>query len=103
MESPKERVVMCCPFCGSNAELKSKTERFGYGEYMRYIDSFYVACTQCGARTKDFDKKPFNQMTDYTVQDFRNNPALRAKAEDEYELYCRQLEQETIEAWNKRT
>lgn len=101
--SPKQSVVMCCPFCGGDAKLQSKTERSGYDEYMRYIDSFYVSCSQCGARTKGFDKKPFNEMTDYTVQDFRDNNALSAKEEDKYEHYCKQLEQDTLTSCNLRT
>ena len=78
--------LLCCPHCNGNAELKSKNERVGYDEYMRYIDSFYVACSECGARTADFRKKTFAETTEYTVQDFRENPALRAKVEDEYTL-----------------
>jgi len=109
MSKAKERIdeselsdLLCCPHCNGNAELKSKNERVGYDEYMRYIDLFYVACSECGARTADFRKKTFAETTEYTVQDFRENPALRAKVEDEYTIYCKQLEQETISAWNKR-
>ena len=95
-------VLLCCAHCGGQAELKSKAERVGYAEYMSYADSFYVACSDCGARTADFRKKALAKTTDYTVQDFRENPALRAKVEDEYTVYCKQLEKEAISAWNKR-
>lgn len=94
--------LLCCPHCNGDAELKSKNERVGYEEYMRYVDLFYVACLGCGARTADFIKKSLADTTEYTVQDFRENPTLRAKVEDEYTLYCKQLEQESIDSWNKR-
>lgn len=94
--------LLRCPHCNGVAELKSKDERVGYGGYMRYIDYFYVACSGCGARTADFRKKSLAEFTVYTVQDFRDNPTLRAKVEDEYTIYCWQLEQETIDAWNRR-
>jgi len=91
-----------CPHCGERGELMSKTERVGYDEYMRYVDSFQVVCTGCGARTKEFTKKPLVATTHYTVVDFRDNPTLRAKVEDEYVTYCELLEQATVDAWNTR-
>lgn len=91
-----------CPFCSKEGRLNSRIEHVGDGEYSRYIDYFYVDCLGCGARTRDFIKKTLSEMTEYTVQDFRGNPVLRAKAEDDYEFYIKQVEQEAIEAWNRR-
>ena len=38
----------------------------------------------------------------YTVRDFRENPILRAKVEDDYDAYCEQSEQLAVDGWNCR-
>ena len=98
-----DKDIPSCPFCGGEASLKTKEERAGYDDYMRHDAFLYVSCLKCGAQSADFRIKPLCETTPYKVQDFRNNPALRARVEDEYDVYLEQLEQEVIRAWSKRT
>jgi hypothetical protein len=94
--------LLRCPHCNGQARLKSKSERVGYEEYTSYVDSIYVVCEGCGARTADFTKTSLAGFTDYTVQDFRNNPILRATVENDYKSYCNDLMQKAIDTWNMR-
>lgn len=43
------------------------------------------------------------EMTGYTAKDFRENPILMAKVEDQYEKYVDNKELLAINAWEKRT
>ena len=97
-----KKYLRICPFCTGMAELKSKKDRVGYAEYMTYVDSMFVECTGCGARSVDIIKTPLCDTTDYRVEDFRENPTLRARVEDEYLIYCKRLEQDAVNSWNKR-
>lgn len=91
-----------CPFCGSPAEFLEETTRCGYGEYERHETFYSVACTSCKASGRRYHRKTIRDFTRYTVADFRNNPILRAKVEDEHEAYSEQTKQLAIDAWNHR-
>lgn len=91
-----------CPFCGGKAEQHQGLVRSGYGEYERTDTYHSVKCKECGASSKRFDQKHLADFTKYTVHDFRGNPILRAKVEDEYDAYCELLKQISVNAWNRR-
>lgn len=91
-----------CPFCGGEAELKKEHITVGDGSYRQYQDYHKVQCNTCLAQAERIRQQPLCNMTEHTVQDFRNNPALRAKVEDEYEEYCNKVRLKAVEAWNKR-
>lgn len=91
-----------CPFDGGNGVLRTTLERSGYGEYETSEKYSEVICDKCHAVGPIFHVKHLKDFTKYTVADFRNNPILRAEVEDEYDLYCKDIAQKTVEAWNKR-
>ena len=91
-----------CPFCGSN-NIELKEGSWKSNDYMcSGYDYFYVKCLSCGAKSNDHVKKYLREFTDHTVEDFRNNPLLYAKVEDEYEKYIEELKEIVIKSWNKR-
>lgn len=91
-----------CPFCGGEPDLILRRERMGYGDYERALEFHVVRCLNCGALGKEFKQQALIDYTSHTVQDFRNNPILRAKVKDEYEKYISQTKELAIKAWNTR-
>ena len=91
-----------CPFCGGEAEQHQDLVRSGYGEYERTERYHAVKCKKCGASSKRVHQKHLIDFTKYTVRDFRENPILRAKVEDDYDAYCEQSKHLAVEAWNCR-
>lgn len=91
-----------CPFCSGCGILETETVRSGYGEYENSDLYHVVKCASCRASGRRYHQQHLISFTSYTVGDFRNNPLLRAKVEDEYEAYCKQTKQLAIKAWNAR-
>ena len=91
-----------CPFCeGTGKVFKIIKEALPGGYY--HGESFYcVECSKCSARSKPIKIEFFCNLYDATVEDYRNNNALRAKHEDEYDKYIEGQKQEAIKMWNKR-
>ena len=90
-----------CPFCGGNGEVKEET--FGhpnFGQTGHYY--FYVECTSCKARGGYVRIKYFNEFSEYTVEDFRQNNLVRAVEDEKYDCYLGGKKLETITLWNKR-
>ena len=94
--------LLACPFCGGEAEYATESVRSGYGEYESTEKYHVVKCKACQSNGRRYHQKHLIHFTTCTVADFRNNPLLRAKVEDEYEAYCQQTKQLAVEAWNKR-
>ena len=92
-----------CPFCGG----KPKLQKDSYSDPDRsYIDNsydYFIIKCRCGATKGEHAIKFFNEFSDYTVHDFRNNSALRAKTEDEYDVYLESIKLECIDDWNNRS
>lgn len=101
--SEENVTLLPCPFCCGVARHKIISQRRGYGEYERSQDFHVVLCEACGAQGRHFRQGHLIEFTSHTVSDFRNNPALRAKVEGEYEAYCKQIKTLAISAWNTRT
>ena len=91
-----------CPFCGGEAEYQKENVRSGYGEYERDETYHTIRCKKCGSSSKRVHQKHLIDFTKYTVSDFRQNPILRAKVEDDYDAYCEQSKQLAVGAWNCR-
>lgn len=91
-----------CPFCRAKGELKEENTRVGYGDYESNVSCFVVECLGCGAKAQWFAIKTLCDFTTHTVEDFRNNPILRAEVEDQYETYLKELKEKAIMAWEKR-
>lgn len=94
--------LLPCPFCGGEATVKLRNARCGYGEYECILDFYGVTCNKCGGASKEVQQRPLIEFTPHTVSDFRNNPILRAKVEDEYEEYIQQIKSLAAIAWNNR-
>lgn len=89
-----------CPFCGGEAKYSFYSDVFdGWGTP---FDRHKIICKKCGAEGPTVSHEQLSDFTNYTVKDFRNNPILRAKIEDEFEEFKESKKQEVIEAWNKR-
>jgi len=91
-----------CLHCETEGVIKERDERVGYNEYQDTYHYCFVECANCGCRSKEFRIKPLIETTDYTVADFRQNPVLRAKVEDEYDDYVQQVKQAAMDSWNTR-
>jgi len=100
--SEKSNILSPCPFCGGEAEFIEIIERVDRG-FMSLDYYYFVKCKVCGARGTRIYKKPLCDFTKHTVADFRENPALRARVEDEYEVFVESLKNQAVEAWEKRT
>ena len=96
------RKLLPCPFCGQQAAQAVDHMRCGHGEYESFETYLLVRCTKCFSGGRSYHQARMVQFTPYTVSDLRGNPALRAKAEDDYEAYCQQRRRLAVEAWNKR-
>lgn len=101
-ENKEGQYLASCPFCGGESELREDNDRAGYGEYERRLTFHVVRCKNCAAQATRFEQKPLVDFTHHTVGDFRNNPALRAKVEDDYQVYVEQTKQMAMAAWNRR-
>ncbi len=97
------QALEACPFCGGDAEYQKENVRSGYGDYERSETYHTVRCKKCGSSSKRVHQKHLIDFTKYTVRDFRENPILRAKIEDDHDAYCEQSKQLAIDAWNLRT
>ena len=91
-----------CPFCGGEAVLETERERQGYGEHESLETYHVVVCSKCKSRATRYHQKHLINFTSATVSDFRHNPVLRAKVEDEYEEYCKQVQDLAVTAWERR-
>ena len=91
-----------CPFCGGDPELIIRSERFGYSEYERTRNFHVVQCKNCTSKGREFEEKPLCDFTNHTVAEFRTNPALRAKVEDDYESYVEQTKELAVNARNQK-
>ena len=91
-----------CPFCGSKAQIETRSERHGYGEYETIVNYMYAVCDGCQAESQKIVVKPLCDFTNYRVADFRNNPILRAKVEDEYQEFCDKIKKQVCYQWNTR-
>ena len=87
-----------CPFCGSPVALEEFKE-YGSGEYRGRLD-VAVLCRVCWARGPFVNMRFFRELSKYSVEDFRENPSLRAKEDDAYEEYRRQIHEFTANLWN---
>lgn len=96
------QALEACPFCGGEAEYQKDSVRSGYGEYESHETYHAIKCKKCGSSSKRIHQKHLIDFTKYTVRDFRENPILRAKVEDDYDAYCEQSKQLAIDAWNCR-
>ncbi len=94
--------LLFCPFCSGEPELIERQERSGYGEYERTLTFHVVRCKKCKAKATEYEQKALIDFTRHTVQDFRNNPVLRAKVEDDYAAYIQQTKKLAVSAWNTR-
>ena len=85
--------ILPCPFCASrNTEIHEDHRD----------NVVYVKCGSCGSSGKRFYYKPLVSFTYYTIDDFRNNPILRAQVEEEYFEYRKGIELDAVKAWNIR-
>jgi len=91
-----------CPFCGSRAELKKESSDRQADSYYTPPSWFVVRCTNCGASSGKVIYPYFYKFTEYRVEDFRRNPALRAAEDALYEDKLEQLKELAIAHWEKR-
>jgi len=91
-----------CPFCGGEAELKVTDVSGGSDGYFSGWPERTVICMGCKSKGRSISFNHYNKFTTYSVQEFRNNPSLRASEDDRYEAYVKKHEAMAIECWNRR-
>jgi hypothetical protein len=94
--------LLPCPFCGGAPHPIEIGKRLGYGEYESHVTFLAITCGLCLASSSHIVKPTMHKFTEYTVQDFRQNPALRAKEEDGLESKINEVKKEMAEQWNRR-
>ena len=94
--------LLPCPFCGGAALLTVDRRRVGYEEYERQEVHHFVTCGSCGAKGPERHQEALAMRTRHTAADFRADPALRARVEDEYDAYVVDLLREVKNAWHRR-
>lgn len=91
-----------CPFCGGEGKCKV-TDKSGSGDgYYFGYPAFTVVCNNCWAKGSEHKYKHFSECYEETVEDYRNNPALRARHEDGYAIIRENAKKEAIWHWNTR-
>lgn len=95
-------IAMPCPFCGGESELTENIEA-APNEYCLDRTMVFVQCNVCGSCSKRIHQKPFSDMSEYTVQDFRDNEDLRPVVESIHEEHKKECEIEAINLWNSRS
>ena len=90
-----------CPFCEGEGVLKKKTAE-NPNEGYSGTDFFVVECSTCRATGKHIVIKYMREFNDFTVEDYRKDPALRAREEDKYETYLKEHGEKAIAKWNTR-
>ena len=101
MKPEKIYPILNCPFCGCRATVETKSwdnPNAGYSGSMGFI----VKCTKCDASCGETCCSYFNTFSSHTVSALKNNNALRASVEIEYDAYLENVKQEAVNAWNKR-
>jgi len=93
--------IVQCPFCGGSAELKIKHHPSPNG-VAQSCDEAVVQCNVCKSQGSPYRLPRREDFTLYTVLDFRNNPAIRARIEEEYEGHCEMIKSMAVGAWNTR-
>ena len=103
-QTPRDALAQleACPFCGSDAKMEDSLERGDPGWSTDKVEHF-VECMSCRARGPKFHQKYLAEFTDHTVAEFRADPILRAKVEDDYAAYVEQVKARAVAAWNRRT
>ena len=91
-----------CPFCGGNAECKVADNNGSLDGYYSGFPAFRVECTKCGSSGELVAYTWFRDSFKEGVIEYRRNPSLRAKREDEYEDMQRKNMAKSIEKWNSR-
>lgn len=91
-----------CPFCGGDAERTEWRERGAYDGHYSPQTFIRIRCTVCGAKSGDGVKQNMIDITEYKVEDFRNNPALRAAEEDRLAVVVRDSSKAVDDLWNAR-
>ena len=95
--------LLGCPFCGSPPKLicshvANPNESEGYHGY----DESLVYCKGCKTSGPSIYRKTFAMFSQHTVAEFRADTALRAREEDRYAEYIKDVERQAIAAWNTR-
>lgn len=91
-----------CPFCGAKGKTFEDEHKNQCGSEYGDFPYVVVVCVSCRCKGTEIPIKHFNMFSDYTVEQFRSNRALRAKEEDRYEDYLNTKKTEAINVWNKR-
>ena len=93
-----------CPFCNGVAEIVVDRVYSPYGYESNPHNETYVRCTNvaCGATGPRVVIEHFNRFSKHTVQEFRENNALRAREEERYEEYQKAARFQALAGWNRR-
>lgn len=103
MTKENKEEIKPCPFCGGHSQVLS-TDSLGSDDgYCSGTPSYNVICSICGSRGQTVYYKWFRDTFSETVNDFRRNPSLRAKRDDEYEDIRNAKKLEAVKFWNRRT
>ena len=91
-----------CPFCGGDGELvdddiSSDSEGYYPGQNRKV-----VRCKRCKANGSHVNVMFFRQWSSCSVNDYRNNPALRARHEAEFSEYITDRQLHAVKLWNNR-
>ena len=87
-----------CPFC--NEEPEYVEVRQDHGVYS--FSTLTIQCMGCGAQAKPVRMPVFRDCSEYTVQDFRDNPSLRPEVEKVLEGKVSEIKESLLAAWNNR-
>jgi ribosomal protein L37E len=91
-----------CPFCGGKASHEEDYDKGSGDGYVLPFNRHCVRCKQCGAQSYAIRQKPLCEFSNHTVSDYRGNPILQARIQDEYEKYIEMLKQDVTKLWNQR-
>jgi len=95
-------ILKPCPFCGAKAVHDITLDRGSSDGYVLSSDSHCIICVKCHAQSAKLRQAPLCEFAPHTVAQYRANPILRARVEDEYEQYIEKLRRDVAQLWNTR-
>ena len=90
-----------CPFCKGEPEFLD-VHRY-LNEHLGTCTFITMACSSCGAQLKEVNKPFFMECSNHTVQDFRENPALRKDVDIVLAARITDVKSNLLVHWNKQT
>ena len=91
-----------CPFCKGEPEYHQVLEYGAPTSYVFSTDYITIRCTACHSQLERVTLPVFKDCSNYTVQDFRDDPSLRPEIDKILGQRIADTKSNLLVKWNKR-